>query len=113
MSALEDLLAFQIKAAKLPPPEREVALIPGRRFKWDFVWRRKGYDLEEDRFFDDIAVEVQGGIWNRGAHGRGTGITRDATKANLAALAGFRTLFFTGDMVKDGSALETLRKALA
>lgn len=104
MSAGEDLLAFQIKAHKLRVPEREVALITGRKFRWDFVWRWPEYP--------GLAVEVQGGTWKKGAHSSGRGIERDCEKACLAALAGYRTMFFTTDMVKDGRAVEWLRRAL-
>lgn len=96
------MLLLHIRACGLPPPEREARLIPERKFRWDFVWRSH-----------KIAVEVHGGIWRgKGAHNTGTAITRDCEKANLAALAGFRTLFFTTGMVKDGTAAELLRRAL-
>ena len=101
MSAPEALFALQVRALGLPAPEREVALIPGRRYRWDFVFRAHR-----------VAVEIQGGIWRKGGHSSGTGITRDCAKANLATLAGFRTLFFTTGMVDSGLAIQTLKDVL-
>ncbi len=88
MSALEDLFAFQLRASKIKF-EREVKLVPGRRFRWDFV-------------IGDLAIEIQGSVWVKGAHSTGKGITRDADKLYLAVLNGFRPLVITGDLVKSG-----------
>lgn len=68
----------------LPQPEAEVKLVANRKFAWDFVWRN-----------EKVALEIQGGIFSGGAHGRGAGIKRDMEKANLAALEGYRCLFLT------------------
>ena len=97
MSELEDTLAFQLTAAGVPF-ERQFKAIPGRRFRWDF---RVGQYL----------IEVQGGIWRKGGHTTGTGITRDCNKANLAALAGWRTLFITAGMIDSGEALRVIQEA--
>lgn len=67
--------------------EREVALVPGRRYRWDLVHRRL-----------KIAIEIQGGIhMRRGGHNTAAGIQRDAEKLNLCVLQGYRPLFFTTD----------------
>jgi len=81
---------------------REVCLIPDRKWCWDFV-------IEPD-----LAIEVQGGTWSRGknGHSSGSGIRRDAKKANAATVAGYRTLFFTTDMVKSGEARAIILSAL-
>ena len=97
---LERALLFQIKAAGLPVPQREFKAIPNRRFRWDMAW-------PECR----ILVEVQGAIWVKGGHSTGKGITRDCEKLNLANNAGYHCYAFTAEMIKDGSALETLRIA--
>jgi hypothetical protein len=92
---------LHIRAFDLPKPEREYRIVPDRRFRWDFVWPKH-----------KLAAEIQGGVFVKGAHSTGTGITRDCTKANLAALAGFRCFFFTTGMVRDGSAIDALKRAL-
>ncbi len=98
-SPAEELFAQQIRAAGLPEPRREAVLVAGRRWRWDFA-------------FPSIAIEIQGGIWKRGGHTTGKGITRDCEKACAAALAGYRTLFFTTAMVRNGTAIALLKQAL-
>jgi len=39
-----------------------------------------------------IAVEVEGGVWSGGRHGRGSGIVKDMEKANALTMAGWRLL---------------------
>jgi len=101
MSALEDRLVFQIRAAKLPPPEREAVLIPGRRFRADLCWRDQ-----------KLVCEVDGGCFVAGRHSRGMGVTSDCEKHNLLTLAGWRVLRVTNVHVRDGSALRWLEEAL-
>lgn len=100
-SQLEAELALQIKALGLPEPVREYPAITGRKFRFDFAW------LEHR-----LLVEVNGGTYTKGAHSTGRGIARDYEKANLATLAGWRVLSFDGKAVKDGTAVEVIRKAL-
>jgi len=101
MSHLEDLLAFHLRAAGLPTPVRELAFAKPRRWRFDYAW--------PDRM---LALEVDGATWTGGRHSRGAGIEGDAEKACAAAVAGWRVLRVTGDMVKDGRALEWARRAL-
>ncbi|MFA5458313.1 MAG: DUF559 domain-containing protein [Synergistaceae bacterium] len=100
-STLEAELALQIRALGLPEPVREYRAIPGRKFRYDFCW-------EKER----LLVEVNGGTYTKGAHSTGQGIARDYEKANLATLDGWRVLMFDGKAVKNGEAVETIRKAL-
>lgn len=76
-----------------PSPESEQRLIPGRRFRCDFVWR----DAR-------IVLEVQGGIWlKRGGHSGGKAQLDDMEKINLLQLNGFRVLQVTPKQVIDGT----------
>lgn len=101
MSDLENTLYQQILWAKLPEPKREFLAVKGRRFRWDFAWPDQG-----------LLLEVQGGIWTKGGHTSGTGVTRDCAKASLAALAGFRCLYVTGGHISSGLALKWIQEAL-
>lgn len=65
----------------LPRPEPEYRILADRKFRWDWAWPAA-----------KVAIEQQGGVWTRGAHGRGTGIVRDYEKMNLAVVAGWRVL---------------------
>ena len=82
-------------------PETEFRAIPARRWRWDFAWPDH-----------HLLVEVQGGIWRKGGHSTGKGITRDAEKMNAATLAGWNVLACTADHIKDGKAIQWIRKAL-
>lgn len=84
---------------------REVQLIADRKFKWDFV-------IRQANSWPPVAIEVQGQIHRKGGHTTGAGITRDCEKADLASCAGYRTLFFTPEMIADGSALRFTLLAL-
>jgi len=100
-SALEDLFAMQLDAAGLTGYVREYAAIPGRRFSWDFAFIR-----------ERLLIEIQGGVWNGGAHGRPTGITRDMDKLNVATEHGWKSLQFETKMVKDGTAIKKVEAIL-
>lgn len=101
-SALEAELAFQLRAARIPPPVPQLRFAPPRRFAADFGW--------PDRM---LLVEVDGGTWVQGRHSRGSGIEGDAEKQTLAALLGWRVMRFTGAMVRDGRALGWLEQEFA
>src|SRR5690348_14501110 len=62
----------------LPEPTLEAQIIPDRKFAFDFCWIPW-----------KVCLEVQGGVWSKGAHGRGSGIIRDMAKANLAAMRNY------------------------
>lgn len=79
------VLAY-FKECGLPAPEVEYKF-SCRKYKFDFAWCSNPNDC---RYW--VALEVEGGIWTRGAHGRGSGIKRDMDKYNLAAMLGWRVL---------------------
>jgi hypothetical protein len=71
-----------MKEQGLPKPELEYAFAaPERRWRFDFSWRDSM-----------VALEVEGGVWSRGRHGRGSGIVKDIEKYNAAAIAGWWVL---------------------
>lgn len=90
-----------LKAAGLPIPEAEVAFAPGRKFRWDYAWVPQ-----------KVALEQQGGIWVRGAHGRGTGIVRDIEKFSLGAALGWRLLLVEPKDLCSAHNLNMIRMAL-
>lgn len=94
-SALEDTFAFQLNAAGLTGYVREYAAIPGRKFRFDFCFKR-----------ERLLIEINGGTYNGGAHGRGCGINRDYIKNNLAILNGWKVLSFDTKQVKSGEAVD-------
>lgn len=98
MSTGEETLALHLKAYGLRY-EREVCLIQGRKWRWDFL-------------VENLAIEVQGQTWTKGAHSSGSGILRDCQKLNAVVLAGYRPLIFTTQMVVSGEAIDTILRAI-
>ena len=74
---------------------------PVRKWRFDFALAK------------GIAVEVEGGLWILGRHNRGLGMEEDMAKYNEAALQGWRVLRFSTAMVKNGKAIETIKRALS
>ena len=90
----EETLALHLRAHNIPF-DREVMLVPGRKWRWDFVVK-------------DLAIEIQGGTWTHGGHSRGLGQIRDFQKQNASVKAGYRPLAFTTDMVTSGEAINDI-----
>ena len=97
MSAGEETLAFQLRAAKIDF-DREYRFGAPRRWRADF---RVG----------DWLIEVEGGQWS-GGHKRGAAADTDTEKQNQAVIDGWRPLRFTTAQVTDGRALATIERAL-
>ena len=101
VSKWEALLARQLALTTLPPPKREYRFHPVRKWKFDFVWLPEA-----------LAAEVEGAVFGRGRHTRGTGFAEDAEKYNEAVLLGWRVLRFTEKQILSGRAVATIRAAL-
>ena len=81
-------------------PEREW-VFSKRKFRFDFAFLAQ-----------KIAVEVEGGIWSKGAHNRGKHFEQDAFKYNLATKMGWRVLRYSTDMVMQGQAINDVLEML-
>lgn len=92
---------LMLKARKMPTPTPEYQFHPTRKFRLDYAW----VDAK-------VGLEVDGGIWTGGAHGRGTGITRDQEKTNLAAGLGWRILRCTPSKLASDETLDHINRAL-
>lgn len=99
----ENLLEFQLKALGAPPCKREYqfAISMHRRFRADLA-----YPMHR------LLVEIQGGIWNGGKHGRASGVVRDIERMQYAAILGWRVLPVTTDQVRSGTAAQLVLAAL-
>lgn len=85
-----------------PAPEAEQVLIPGRRFRCDFVWRAAR-----------VVLEVNGGAFIQGRHSRGMGQIKDWEKLNLVQLAGYRVFQVSPKQVTDGTVQQLLARVFA
>lgn len=103
---LERMLWRKIEEAGLPEPD-----------EFEFRWARsEGRQYRSDGFYRlpiPTLIEVDGGTWISGGHSRGSGFEHDRRRDNLAALMGYRILRFTKEMVRDGTAVSDIRRALA
>lgn len=81
------IVVAYFKESGLPEPQLEFKFHPERKWRFDFAWLQEGLDGVAR-----VALEVEGGIWTGGAHGRGSGIARDIEKYNAAAVCGWRVL---------------------
>lgn len=88
--------------AGVPAPVPEYRFHPTRRWRWDFAWPDQ-----------KLALEVDGGIWTRGKHGRGSGIVKDHEKRNAGAVLGWRLLVVQPRQLTSLSTLTLIREALA
>ena len=82
--------------------ERELMLIPKRRFRFDFL-------LAEFA----LVIEVEGGTWSGGRHTTGAGFRSDCFKYNAALELGYRVLRYTTDMVTRGEAIAQVERLVA
>ncbi len=97
-SVHEETLALHIRADKLLEPVREYRFHPIRQWRFDFAWP----ELK-------LAVEVEGGTWSNGRHTRGSGFEEDCEKYSQAMVLGWNVYRCTGDMVKSGAAINTIK----
>lgn len=104
---LELMLLDQIKAARLPVPERN-AKIKGtsKGYQFDFVWA--GHKQR-------LVVECHGllyGEGQRGDHQNPKGIERDTQKLCEAVTLGWRYLAVTRAQIESGKAIEWIERLL-
>jgi very-short-patch-repair endonuclease len=89
--------------------------------KFRLLWKTiSNIDLAEEHRFHDtrkwrldfahigskVGIEIQGGIWNGGRHGRGYGIAQDNEKSNEAIFCGWVIIKLAGNQIT----LENLEK---
>jgi len=95
----EETLALHLRAAGIHHV-REHKFHPARKWRFDFA-------LPESR----IAVEVEGGVWSKGRHTRGSGFMADCDKYNTAAAMGWYVFRFPTEQVKSGTAIQVIEDA--
>jgi very-short-patch-repair endonuclease len=81
--------------------DAEYRFAPPRRWRFD-------YAIVEQR----VAVEVEGGVWTRGRHTRGSGFVKDMEKYNAAAALGWLLIRTTPDNLISPSTLDLIRRAI-
>jgi hypothetical protein len=85
-------------AAGLPMPAREVLLIPGRDFRFDYAWPLLHIAVEQQGFRD---------------HSTRKGLARDYEKLNLAQSLNWKVYQFTPKQLQSVDTIEWLRVQLS
>lgn len=97
----EEEFALQLRALRLPPPQREFRFHPHRAFRFDFAWPQLPCGRR-------LAVEIEGGLHSGGRHVRPQGYKRDLEKYNSAVALGWTLLRFSSAMVFNGEAVRAV-----
>lgn len=120
-SPLEGMFLLAVRAHRVPQPVEEyrfateqvggsgrglrsrLAAAGLRDWRFDFAWPSV-----------KVAVECEGGIWNRGRHTRARGYTGDCQKYNAAAALGWTVIRVTSPMLARDphSVCKTIRQIL-
>lgn len=93
------IVIHESRLAGLGAPAAEHRFHPIRKWRFDWAWVPQ-----------KIALEVQGGVWTGGKHGRGAGIVKDHEKLNAAQALGWRVIQLTPGQVKKGELLAWLKE---
>lgn len=101
MSYLEKILGAIIKSEGIEAPTPEFRFHTTRKWRFDLCWKDQ-----------KLAVEIMGGIWNRGAHTRGAHYLSDCEKMNTATLMGYRVLNVCREHIESGQAILWIKEGL-
>jgi very-short-patch-repair endonuclease len=117
-------LGLPKKELSSPPKPKKPSQSSVLENKFRLLWATisKTQLVEEHRFHDTrkwrldfahveakVGIEIQGGIWNGGRHGRGYGIAQDNEKSNEAIFCGWVIIKLAGNQITT----ETLEKIAA
>lgn len=115
----DDAFVKLLKSHGVPEPTREFQFArgetPPRKWAFDFAWPDEWHShgtYAGNMNGPSVAVEIEGGIWNDGAHSRGKHWLSDAEKYNTAAILGWKVLRITPDQMQDLSTIDLIKRAL-
>ncbi len=72
--------------------QKKIKLVKEYKFHSTRKWR---FDFADEK--NKIAIEIEGGVWNRGRHTRGQGYRNDTIKYNQATALGWRVLRYCNE----------------
>lgn len=99
---------FQCRALQLPPVLAQWRFQNSRHPNSASRKHRADFAFPDFKLF----VEIDGGVWIKGAHSHPLDILRNMTKGNDAAFLGFTVLHFTPEEVTSGHAIAFTQKVL-
>jgi hypothetical protein len=89
-----------LSIADLPLPAKEVIMIQGRRYRVDYAWASMR-----------LGIEIQGGVFTRGAHGSIYGILQGYKKSNDAAQHGWTLMYYLPSEMLKPETIIAIKKA--
>ena len=90
----EPIFMALLKSVGLPVPVKEYRIDPNRKFHADYAWPSI-----------KLSVEINGGVFTKGAHGSITGILDGYKKINHLATQGWHIMIYVpGEMLKSSTA---------
>lgn len=101
ISYLEFTMRAQLDQAAVPLYVTEYKFSEPRKWRFDIAWPEHM-----------LALEIEGGLHNRGRHTRPVGYEKDCEKYNNAVLLGWRVLRVTSRQVMEGDALSWVKTAI-
>lgn len=90
-----------LESFKIQLPEPEYKFHPTRKWRFDYAWPNH-----------KVALEIEGGVWTRGRHTRGSGFIGDMEKYNNAAMLGWRIIRITPNELYKTETINMLNKTL-
>lgn len=100
-AAQERAFLGHLRALGLAAPIPEHRFHPVRKWRWDYAYPAS-----------KLAIEVDGGVWVGGKHGRGSGIVKDHEKRNAGAVLGWRLLLVQPKQLTDPETARLVYRAL-
>lgn len=97
----ERVFLRHLMALGLDAPIPEHRFHPERKWRWDYAYPAS-----------KLAIEVDGGVWVGGKHGRGSGIVKDHEKRNAGAVLGWRLLLVQPKQLMDPETARLVYRAL-
>lgn len=97
----EERFDLQLRSHGVTAFERQFRIHPDRRFMADFYFPKA-----------QLVVEIDGGNWVEGRHGRGNGMDSDAEKSAYIARMPARLIRLTPKWVKNGQGVGWVLQAL-
>lgn len=89
-----------LSIAGLPLPAKEVIMIQGRKYRVDYAWASMRF-----------GIEIQGGVFTRGAHGSIYGILQGYKKSNDAAQHGWTLMYYLPSEMLKPETIIAIKKA--
>lgn len=106
-SGLEELFECQLNIYNSTIKNGRIYFEREKKVCNDRLWRVDFVIFSTDPY---VAIEIEGGSWNRGAHCRGKHFQSDCDKYNQIQLNGWKLFRFTGEDVRSGKALNFVIK---